>query len=187
MPFLTEEIWQYFKERAPQDALIISEYPKQEAFSEEILDDFETVQEIISAVRNIRKEKNISFKESLELFVLENGKTNDNFEEVIKKLCNISLISKVENKVEKSLAFRVKSNEYFIPFSQNIDVTKELKKLTEELNYTKGFLNSVQKKLGNERFTNNASAQIIETERKKESDAIAKIAMLEESLHSLKN
>lgn len=187
MPFLTEEIWQHFKERSPKEALIISEYPKQEKFNEEILDDFETVQEIISAVRNIRKEKNISFKESLELFVLENEKTNDNFEEVIKKLCNISLISKVENKVDKSLAFRVKSNEYFIPFSENIDVTQELKKLTEELSYTRGFLNSVQKKLGNERFTNNASEQVIETERKKESDAIAKIAMLEESLHSLKN
>jgi valyl-tRNA synthetase len=186
MPFLTEEIWQHFNERTPEQALLISDYPKQGEFDEQILAEFETVQEVISAVRNIRKEKNISFKENLELLIVEKERFNTDFEEVVKKLCNISEISKVENKVENALAFRVKSNEYFIPFAENIDVEEELKKLTEELKYTKGFLISVQKKLSNERFVNNAPEQVLTTERKKEADAISKIAMLEESLKSLK-
>ena len=156
------------------------------SFDEIILDDFEVVQEIVSAVRNIRKEKNISFKEALELSILEKEKINADFDEVIKKLCNISSITKVEEKLENAIAFRVKSNEFFIPFAENIDVEAELKKLSEELNYNQGFLKSVQKKLSNERFVNNAPEQVITNERKKEADAIAKIAMLEESLKSLK-
>jgi len=186
MPFLTEEIWQHFDERTTEQALLISDYPKQGEFDEQILAEFETVQEVISAVRNIRKEKNISFKEKLELIIVEKEQFNPDFEEVIKKLCNIFNISKVENKADNALAFRVKSNEYFIPFSENIDVEEELKKLKEELNYTKGFLISVQKKLSNERFVNNAPEQVLENERKKETDAISKIAMLEESLQGLK-
>ncbi len=185
MPFLTEEIWQHFDERTPEQALLISAYPKQGEFDEQILTELETVQEVISAVRNIRKEKNISFNEKLELIIVEKEQFNPDFEEVIKKLCNISKISKVENKVDNALAFRVKSNEYFIPFSESIDVEEELKKLTEELNYTKGFLISVQKKLSNERFVNNAPEQVLVNERKKEADAISKIAMLEESLQGL--
>jgi len=185
MPFLTEEIWQHFEERTSDEALIISDYPKQGDFEEQILTEFETVQEVISAVRNIRKEKNISFKDKLALIIIEKEQVNLHFEAVIKKLCNISEISKVESKVENALAFRVKSNEYFIPFSENIDVKEELIKLTEELNYTKGFLVSVQKKLSNERFVNNAPEQVLANERKKEADAVAKIAMLEESLNRL--
>lgn len=119
------------------------------------------------------------------MFIVEKEKINPDFDEVIKKLCNISEISKVESKVENALAFRVKSNEYFIPFSENINVEEELSKLNEELNYTKGFLISVQKKLSNERFVNNAPEQVLANERKKEADAVAKIAMLKESLERL--
>ncbi|MCK4562024.1 MAG: class I tRNA ligase family protein, partial [Flavobacteriaceae bacterium] len=186
MPFITEEIWQYFGERNTDEALIISDYPKQGEFDESILNDFEITQEIVSAIRNIRKEKNISFKEVLELSIIEKENLNKDFDTVIKKLCNISTITKVGEKLDNAIAFRVKSNEFFIPFSESIDVEAELKKLTEELNYNQGFLKSVQKKLSNERFVNNAPEQVITIERKKEADAIAKIAMLEESLKSLK-
>ncbi len=186
MPFITEEIWQYFGERNTDEALIISDYPKQSKFDESILNDFKITQEIVSAIRNIRKEKNISFKEVLELSIIEKEHLNKDFDTIIKKLCNISTINVVDNKLDNAIAFRVKSNEFFIPFSENIDVEAEFKKLTEELNYNQGFLKSVQKKLSNERFVNNAPEQVITNERKKESDAIAKIAMLEESLKSLK-
>ena len=186
MPFITEEIWQYFNERSKDEALIISDYPKQSKFDKNILTDFEITQEIISAIRNLRKEKNISFKEKLELSILEKDKINADYNKVIQKLCNISIITKVDKKLDNALAFRVKSNEFFIPFSESIDVDAELKKLTEELDYNKGFLISVQKKLSNERFVNNAPEQVITNERKKEADAISKIAMLEESLKSLK-
>ncbi|MDH3322945.1 MAG: valine--tRNA ligase, partial [Flavobacteriaceae bacterium] len=185
MPFITEEIWQYFGERNTDEALIISDYPEQTSFDESILNDFEVTQELVSAVRNIRKEKNIPFKESLELMILEKENLNDDFEAIIKKLCHISAITKVDKKLDNAITFRINSNEYFIPFSQNIDVEAELKKLTEELNYNQGFLKSVQKKLSNERFVNNAPEQVIANERKKEADAIAKIATIEESLKGL--
>lgn len=185
MPFITEEIWQYFKERSPEEALIIADYPKTSGVNEAILENFKEVQEIVSAVRNIRKEKNISFKESISLSILEKDAIPIELHAVIAKLCNISQIEKVAQKVEGSMAFRINSNEFFIPVSQNINVEEELKKLTEEINYTKGFLQSVQKKLSNERFVNNAPEKVIESERKKEADAISKIAMLEESMKHL--
>jgi valyl-tRNA synthetase len=185
MPFITEEIWQYFKERNEKEALIISSYPVQEELDGRILEEFETIQEIISAVRNIRKQKNISFKESLELFLLKKDEVNTDLYSLINKMCNISKVEETQEKIEKALTFRVGSNEFFIPFALQIDVEAETKKLNEELAYHKGFLASVQKKLSNERFVNNAPEQVITNERKKEADAIAKIAMVEKSLASL--
>jgi valyl-tRNA synthetase len=186
MPFITEEIWQIFKERTAGEALIISDYPKLNKYDKSLLTDFEITKEIVSAIRNIRKEKNISFKDEIGLYVLEKESLNSNFDSVIRKLCNLSELNKVDSKVDKSLSFRVNANEFFIPFSDNIDTETELRKLTEELNYTKGFLKSVQKKLANERFVHNAPEQVISIERKKEADALTKITMLEESLERLR-
>ena len=185
MPFITEEIWQYLEERNKDEALIVSQYPKQEKYNSDILDDFETVKEIISAIRNIRKERNISFKEKLSLFILEKERMSSKFDAVIEKLCSLSKIERVDHKVEKSIAFRVNSNELFIPFADNIDTDEEIQKLKDELKYAKGFLMSVQKKLSNERFVNNAPENVISIERKKEADTLSKIATLEESLKRL--
>ncbi|MEL4454353.1 valine--tRNA ligase [Lutimonas vermicola] len=184
MPFITEEIWQYFNERSPEEALIISAYPKTKGFDELILEEFEMIKEVISAVRNLRKEKNISFKESLELYFVKKEEINPDFFDLIGKMCNVSKVEEVKQKLENALTFRVGSNEFFIPFSQKIDVEAETVKLQEELAYHKGFLASVQKKLSNERFVNNAPEQVILNERKKEADALAKIAMVEKSLAS---
>jgi len=185
MPFITEEIWQYFREREVSEALIVSDYPKKTDFNDEILQDFEVVKEIISAIRNIRKEKNISFKESIEVSILKKEAINTSFFGLIRKLCNISQIKGVDEKLEQALAFRVVANEFFIPYAASIDVEGEMTKIKEELEYNKGFLISVRKKLSNERFVNNAPEKVILIERKKEADALAKIAMLEESLKSL--
>ncbi len=185
MPFITEEIWQYFNERSPEEALIVSKYPKKKEFDEVILGEFEMIKEIISAVRNLRKQKNISFKESLELSFVKKEEMNPDFFAMIIKMCNISKVEEVEHKIENALTFRVGSNEFFIPYAQEIDIEAETIKLKEELAYHKGFLTSVQKKLSNERFVNNAPEQVIINERKKEADALAKIAMVEKSLSSL--
>ncbi len=185
MPFITEEIWHYFKERDVNEALIVSDYPKDEAYDPQVLKDFEVIKEIISAVRNLRKEKNISFKESLDLSMIKKEAVNEDFFAMIKKLCNISHIEEIDQKLEKALTFRVGSNEFFIPFAESIDVEAEIKKIQEELDYNKGFLLSVQKKLNNERFVNNAPEKVILMERKKEADTLAKIAMLEDSLKSI--
>ena len=185
MPFITEEIWQHFKERSTTEALIISAYPTQEEYDENLLKEFERVKEIVSAVRNVRKEKGISFKESLELLVLDSTARESAYDAAISKLTNVSSINKVQEKVDRSVSFRVGSNEFFIPMQDNIDIDAERKKLEKELEYNKGFLMSVQKKLSNERFVNNAPEQVIANERKKEADALAKIEVLEQSIRSL--
>lgn len=186
MPFLTEEIWQYIAERTPEQALIIAQWPEAKSYDEKLIADFDFATEVISGIRTIRKDKNIPFKDTIELKVVNNEKTTAFFDAVITKLGNVSSLEYVSDKVDGALSYRVKSNEYFIPITGNIDIDAEIAKLTEELNYTKGFLKSVQVKLSNEKFVANAKAEVIENERKKEADALAKIATIEQSLVSLK-
>ena len=185
MPFLTEEIWQYITERTPEQALIISEYPEAKPFQESLITSFDFASEVISGLRTIRKDKNIPFKDTIELKVLNNENASPYFDSVIAKLGNISSITYISQKVDGALSYRIKSNEYFIPITGNIDVQAEITKLKEELVYTDGFLKSVQNKLSNEKFVANAKPEIIENERKKEADAIARIATIERSLASL--
>ena len=186
MPFLTEEIWQYIANRTPEEALIIAKYPVQNEFDAGIISKFDTATVIISGIRTIRKEKNIPFRDSIELFVINREKTNHQFNTLIQKLTNTSKITEVSEKVEGA-SFRVKSNEYFVPISiENIDVQAEITKLEAELKRAKAFLFGIQKKLSNERFVKNAPEQVIILERKKESDTVAKIQTILSSLDSLK-
>ncbi|MFM7019130.1 valine--tRNA ligase [Flavobacterium sp.] len=186
MPFLTEEIWQHIAERTPNQALIISEWPKAKSYDEKLISDFDFTIDVISGIRTIRKDKNIPFKDAIDLKVVNNEKSNTYFDSVICKLGNITSLEYVSDKVEGALSYRVKSNEYFIPITGNIDVEAEIAKLTEELNYTKGFLKSVEAKLSNEKFVNGAPEKVLEMERKKQTDALAKIATIEQSIAGLK-
>ena len=186
MPFLTEEVWQHITERTPEEALVVSEWPKLTDVNTTLISDYDFASEVISGIRTIRKEKNIPMKEALEVSVLNEGKITSDWDVVIQKLTNVSEISYVEATVEGALSFRVKANEYFIPISGAIDVEAEIAKIEEELKYTKGILVSVQKKLSNERFVNNAPEKVIAIERKKQADAEAKIETLEKSLANLK-
>jgi valyl-tRNA synthetase len=186
MPFLTEEIWHLIKERTPAEALIIAEYPKLTSFDNSIIENFDFATEVISGIRTIRKEKNIAQKEPIDLKVINNEKTSSHFDSIIMKLGNITSLEYITEKIDGSLTFRSKSNEYFIPISGNIDVEAEIVKIETELGYAKGFLNSVRIKLSNEKFVANAKPEIIANERKKEADALANIATLEQSLKSLK-
>ena len=185
LPFLTEEIWQFIEKRTPDQALIVAEWPKRTSFNKTLISDFEFASEVISGIRTIRKEKNISFKETIDFSVLNNEDTSNTFDEVIKKLGNLSSLNYVTEAVVGALTFRIKSNEYFVPIAGAINVQEEIIKLTEELNYTEGFLKSVQKKLSNERFVSGAPEQVVASEKKKEADALAKIETLKASLESL--
>jgi valyl-tRNA synthetase len=185
MPFLTEEIWQDIAPRTPEQALIIAEYPKVKSFNKALISEFNVAADVISGIRTIRKDKNISFKETIAFSVLNNDKVSTNFDTVIQKMGNLSAINYVTSTVEGALSFRVKSNEYFIPMGGAIDVAAEKAKLEEELKYTQGFLKSVQGKLSNERFVTNAPEQVIKIERQKEADALAKIETIKASLNSL--
>ncbi|AWI27307.1 valine--tRNA ligase [Flavobacterium pallidum] len=186
MPFLTEEIWQLIADRKPEDALIISQWPEKKSFDNKLIADFEHTMEVISAVRTVRKEKNIPFRDVISLKAINSENVSTYFDSVVSKLGNIDAFEYVSEKADGALSFRVKSNEYFVPITGNIDMEAEIKKLTEELEYNKGFLKSVQGKLSNEKFVSGAPEKVIEIERKKEADALAKIAMIEQSLLSLK-
>ncbi|VXC28287.1 Valine--tRNA ligase [Flavobacterium sp. 9AF] len=186
MPFLTEEIWQHIADRTSEEALIVASWPERKAFDEKLIANFDFATEVISGIRTIRKDKNIAFKETIELKVVNNENASLFFDSVISKLGNISSLEYVSEKVNGALSYRVKSNEYFIPVGGNIDIDAEITKLNEELDYNKGFLKSVQAKLSNEKFVNNAKPEVVENERKKEADALAKIATIEESLSGLK-
>ncbi len=186
MPFLTEEIWHFIAERTPEEALIVAQYPIIESFDAQLISDFEMVKEVVSGIRTIRKDKNISFKDSIELSVINNDHLSEGYNSVFEKMGNISKIETVTEAVEGALSFRVHSNEYFIPISGAINVEEEIKKLNEELKYTQGFLKSVQSKLSNERFVSNAPEQVLQNERNKEADALSKIETIKSSLASLK-
>ncbi|WP_281979385.1 valine--tRNA ligase [Tenacibaculum mesophilum] len=186
MPFLTEEIWQHITERTPESALIIAKYPTVGETNEKLITNFEFATGVVSGIRTIRKNKNISFKDAIELSVVNNEKFTTEFDVVIQKLTNASDINYVTDKVEGAASFRVKSNEYFVPISlDTIDVEAEITKLNAELKRAEGFLTGIQKKLSNERFVSNAPEQVIALERKKESDTLAKIETIKASLASL--
>jgi len=186
MPFISEEIWQNISIRTVDQALIVSTWPKVESVDKNIIKDFDFTSQVISSIRTIRKEKNISFKNTIELHVLNNEKVNSNLDSLIIKLCNISKLVYTEIEVENSISFRVKSNNYYVPVdNNNINVEEEIIKLKTELKYTQGFLNSVQKKLSNTRFVENAPEKVIQVEKDKEQDALSKIKAIKESLSSL--
>ncbi len=185
MPFISEEIWQTIADRTPEEALIVSKWPESKPVNETLISEFEFTSEVITGIRNIRKQKNIAFKDAIGFSVVNSEKVASTFDAVISKLGNLSSFDYVTEPVEGALTYRVKSNEYFIPMEGSIDVEAEIKKLTEELNYTEGFLKSVQKKLSNERFVAGAPEQVVASEKNKESDALAKIETIKASLASL--
>lgn len=185
-PFVTEEIWHLIRERKEGEDIMLAKWPEQKTSDETILKQFGKAEEVITNVRNIRKQKNIANKVKIDLKVKVNNAPDKSFDPVISKMGNIAAYEYVSEKVDNSYSFIVDSNEYFIPFGEDIDVEAEIKKIEEELQYTKGFLTSVQKKLSNEKFVSGAPEQVVMNERKKEADAQSKITILEEKLKSLK-
>ena len=182
MPFLTEELWHFIRPRKENEALIVSSWPTSNTFDQEIIDSFEYAKEVIASIRNFRKDKNISIKEKVTVYIT-NSIVKLPFEASIFKLGLLEGLY-YENAPDESLggSFRVDKLEFFIPTKVTEDPEAEKEKLIAELNYTKGFLASVEKKLSNRRFVENAPEQVIYIERKKAADANDKISMLEKSL-----
>lgn len=183
MPFITEELWQHIAERKDGESVMTALLPKAGAFSEQTIADMDVAKDIIAGIRTVRLQKNIPNKEELELQVM--GEGNVPVESIIKKLANLSAVANVSEKDATAAAFMVGTTEYAVPLGNNINVEEELKKLEADLKYQEGFLQSVLKKLSNEKFVNNAPAKVIEMERKKQADAEAKIATLKESIAAL--
>ena len=187
MPFLSEDIWQQISERSPEEALIVNHWPEVNSLNQaDLLAGFEWAKQVISEVRTVRKEKQIAQKEVLDMFVMHPSNPLIYWTAGIEKLANLRPLQLTDAPIEGALSFRVDAHEYFIPIAGAIDVDAEIAKVTEELTYTKGFLTSVEKKLSNERFVSNAPEAVLALEKKKQSDAIAKIETLEQSLVYLK-
>ncbi len=184
MPFITEEIWQRLAVRIEGSSIMVEHMPRPAPYEAGMLMRFDTVREIVSAVRAVRKEKNIPVRESLVLCASP-GATGNEFDPVIIRMCNLSEIRVVEGKVEGAASFRIGTSEFFVPLSEGIDHEDEIRKLKEELVYQEGFLASVLKKLSNEKFVSNAPPKVLDTERKKEADSRARIATIKESLAHL--
>ena len=186
MPFVTEEIWQDLAERKAGQSIMYAAAPKAERVDEHLLMRFDLVKEVISNVRNIRKQRNIAQRQALTLNFIADENFPAEIADVIIKMCNLDSITAIEQKNPTSESFMVKTTQYFIPMEDNIDVEAELKKLNDELTYLEGFLASVMKKLSNERFVSSAPEKVVANERAKQADAEAKIAAIKERIEALK-
>ncbi len=187
MPFITEEIWQYIEERKDGESIMVQAMPKAGGSDSQILEQFEDMKEAVTAIRKIRKEKNLPAKEKLELLITDiNHSYNKQFESILLKLGILKTIETIDGKPEGALSFRVRNVEYFIPMEEHVNPEEELKELSSELEYQKGFLIKVMAKLDNERFVQNAPEKVVQMEQKKKDEAVKKIQALEERISGLK-
>jgi valyl-tRNA synthetase len=183
-PFVSEEIWHLLTGADKNETINYQSWPVANKVDSNLLAEFNNTVEVITGIRTIRKENGLANKNTIEFCITKTDNYNTKFDSVIAKLGNISEISFVTEKVSNAFSFIVKGNEYFVPFSDDIDVDAEIAKLKKELDYEQGFLKSVDKKLSNERFVNNAPDQVIANERNKQADALNKIKIIEEKLAS---
>lgn len=188
MPFISEEIWQMMEERKDGESIMIAEIPRGGKVSSRVLNDFEHTKALVTAVRNLRKKNRLSSRDEMELFVSKKSSGKEkSFQNLISRLAKISAINELEIKPDNSTSFIIGTSEYYLLMDESIDVGTEIEKLEAELEYNRGFLRSVMKKLDNERFVKNAPEKVIELEEKKKADAETRISTLLERLEDLKN
>ncbi len=186
MPFITEELWQLIKEREENESIMLSEMPVSVPVNKEVLEQFDIVKFVVTSVRNVRTEHDLPRKEHLTLYVNTTPeKYHDEFDAVMCKLANLCEIKLTGDKIAGAASFIINATEYYIPLEKTIDVEEEIKKVEEQLNHKIGFLNSVMKKLENEKFVNNAPENVIQKEYKKRNDANMEISVLKERITSL--
>ena len=184
MPFITEELWQALEDRKDGESIMVEMQPKAVVADEKLISEFEYAKEIIAGVRSIRLQKNIPNKEGLSLQVI--GEHKADFNAVIAKLGNLETIENVTDKAAGSISFLVGTTEFSIPMGSLINVEEEIAKMEADIKYYEGFIGSVMKKLGNEKFVANAKPEVVDAERKKQADAESKIASLKEGIAALK-
>ena len=185
MPFITEEIWQNLAERGEKETVCLAPYPQPGAADTDLLEDFDRLIELVTALRNLRNTKNLSPKTALPLAIRTDSKARyEVLADLIQKLANVSEITFVADQAD-GMSFLVRSDEFFVDLAGEVDTEAERETLLAELSYTEGFLNSTTKKLANERFVQNAKGDIVEKERQKQADAEAKIVTIKEALARL--
>ncbi len=185
MPFITEELYQAISDRNAMDSVMVAQQPKATSFDEAVIAQMEVTKELIAGVRNLRAEKGISPRKEMELFY--NGSLDCGNNALIQKLANVTSIAASKGNVDGAVAsFMVGTVEIIVPLGDTIDVEAETKKIEADIKYYEGFLISVEKKLGNEKFVAHAKPEVVEVERKKKADAESKLATLKANLAALK-
>lgn len=184
MPFLTEDIWQRLEKRSALDALVVSQWPAAMEVNHQKVQEYDTAKALISGIRTLRKDKNISPKEPLSLFLKETDRL-PGYSSIITKLAHLHTFETTEAEPADAFSFRVGAMACFVPLTESVDTEEEIAKLNEEMKYLEGFLASVQKKLSNERFVENAPEKVVAIERQKEQDALAKIKVVASRLEQL--
>jgi valyl-tRNA synthetase len=184
MPFITEELWHELIHRKKEDCLIVAEWPNAKSFDPETIKLREIDFEVVTQIRNVRNTKGISPKEPITLFSTTST-TTTSYPHIVKKLANVNEVGVSDSKTKAAASFMVGTKEYYVPLEGKVDAAKEKEDILRELDYNKGFLASVMKKLSNEKFVNGAPPQVIELERKKKEDAEIKIKSLEKRLEGL--
>ena len=184
MPFITEDIWQKIKIRNDGASISFTTWPNQliDQIDEKKIENFNHLFKLIGAIRNIRKDKNISFKEKISLFV-DNNKVLY-FKEILQKTCNLDQVDVFTNQHVDVFPFLVDKNRYFIPLTFYVNPSIEIKRIEQEISYLDGFLQSINNKLSNEKFIGNAPKNIILIEEKKKEDTIVKLASLKKQLNA---
>jgi valyl-tRNA synthetase len=185
MPFITEELWSELRKRSERDCIIVASWPSAKSYNTALLAEGDQSFEIITEIRNVRNAKGLSPKDALPLLIKSKGTTNQSFWPVIKKLSNLSEISLTTEAPANATSFVIRSTEFFIPIGAPIDAAKERENILKDLEYQKGFITSIDKKLLNEKFMSSAPEKVVEMEKKKKADAEAKIRALEEQLKVL--
>jgi len=166
---------------------MVQTWPKTTALDGEVTEKFEMLKEAITGIRAIRKEKDIANKEKVSLYIVpgEKGYIAE-LNPVLLKIGNLLELKVVEEEIAGAMSFMVKTSAFYIPFGDVVNVEEEIAKIKEELKYTQGFLDTVMKKMGNERFVSSAPANVVALERKKKEDAEEKISLLKERLGLIK-
>ena len=190
MPFVTEEIWHQLRERLEGEDCIVSVYPKQQPFDEKLVQQIDQAKSVVASIRDLRNSNGLKMKELLEVYVQENKNASafmaiDGWKSMIIKMAYLSDLKLTQKEPDNSVSFLSGTEKYFVVMNQEIDVEEERNRLLKELDYHKGFIQSVMKKLGNERFVNNAPAAVVEKEKKKLADGEAKVKNLQEALDKL--
>ena len=187
MPFITEELWQMARERTEGESIMVTMMPEPVKVNRRLIADFNVVKDIVSSVRTVRKEKNIPYREAIELMVMSDSKSFGRYcPSVIERLCNIGEIEYTTASVPGAVQFMAGTTEFFIPVTGKMDIEAETGRLTKEILYYRGFLDAVNRKLANRNFVDNAPESVVSTEKKKKSDAESKLSSLEKQLEGLK-
>ena len=190
MPFVTEEIWHQLSERISNDDVCRQFYPKVQSIDNQLVASVESAKDLVGKIRDVRNKEGLKMAEQMVVFANNEGQAatflaNNGWKNIVEKLANLKTFDLVNEEPESCVNFLSGTEKYYVEVHKTIDVEVEKKRISEELDYAKGFVNSVQKKLENERFVAGAPAQVLENERKKLEDGLSKVRMLSESLSKL--